>query len=383
MIVVIPAYEPDMKLIRLIEEIAATGDGIKVLLVNDGSAPQYDAIFDRAAALGCTVIGHRINRGKGFALKQGFDYVERYFPGHDVVCADCDGQHSVIDILRVAETVAAHPNAMVLGSRRFTGRVPLTSRFGNAVTRVVFARSTGQRLYDTQTGLRGYPGSMLAWLRTVQGERFEYELNVLLEAAEVGVTIRELPVETIYLEGNASSHFRPLVDSARVYAPLVKFSLSSLGAFGLDVALLVATRALTGNLLVSVVSARVVSSTFNFVTNRRLVFCRGHGRTAAECARRYFGLVVAIMTVNYSLMYALYERLGAGLLLAKLVTEAALFGASYQVQKRFVFRKRRPTPELAVSEPAAPAPAAAAAPAVDRESVGGGSWPSSRLVRRG
>ncbi|MEO5840377.1 MAG: bifunctional glycosyltransferase family 2/GtrA family protein [Acidimicrobiales bacterium] len=380
MIVLIPAYEPDTKLIRLLEDIVETGVGIDVLLVNDGSGPQYDALFDRSAALGCTVIGHRVNRGKGFALKQGFEYVAQHFAGHDVVCADCDGQHSVVDILRVASEVAAHRTAMVLGSRQFTGRVPVASRFGNAVTRVVFARSTGQRLYDTQTGLRGYPASMLSWLQTVRGERFEYELNVLLEAAEAGVTIQEFPVETIYLEGNASSHFRPLVDSARVYAPLVKFSLSSLSAFALDVVLLLVLKGLTGNLFAAVVGARVVSSVFNFVANRRLVFARAQ-RPLSACATRYVGLVAAVMTVNYTSMYGLYERLGAGLLPSKLVTEAGLFVASYEAQKRFVFARRSSAP--VVSGSAAPVrrvePERAAGPA----SVDGGSLPSARLARRG
>jgi glycosyltransferase involved in cell wall biosynthesis len=382
MIVLIPAYEPDMKLIRLLEDIADTGSGIEVVVVNDGSAPQYDEIFDRAAALGTVVIGHDVNRGKGFALKQGFDYVERNFPGHDVVCADCDGQHRVLDILRVAAEVAAHLNAMVLGSRQFTGRVPVASRFGNAVTRVVFARSTGQRLYDTQTGLRGYPASMLPWLRTVHGDRFEYELNVLLEAAEAGVTIQELPVDTIYLEGNASSHFRPLVDSARVYAPLVKFSMSSLSAFVIDVVLLFVMKGLTGSLLASVVTARVASSVFNFLTNRHLVFARGQGR-ASDCAPRYFALVAAIMMVNYASMYALYERLGAGLLPSKLLTEAALFITSYQVQKRFVFTKApAQSAAIAASESAGLVPAVEPVRAVGRASGDGGSLPSSRLARR-
>ena len=336
MIVLIPAYEPDMKLIRLLEVIVGTR-GIKVLLVNDGSGPEYDEIFDRATALGCTVIGHPVNRGKGYALKRGFEYVEQFFPGHDVVCADCDGQHAVVDILRVANNIAANRDVMVLGARQFTGRVPLANRLGNTVTRVLFARSTGQRLYDTQTGLRGYPASLLPWLQTVRGDRFEYELNVLLQAAEVGVTIQELPVETIYIEGNASSHFRPLVDSARVYAPLVKFSLSSIGAFAIDVVALLVASAITGNLLVSVVTARMVSSTFNFVANRRLVFADRQGRSSAACASRYFTLVAAIMAVNFGMMHVWYERLGVGLLSSKFLTEAALFAASYQIQKRFVF----------------------------------------------
>jgi putative flippase GtrA len=322
-------------------------------LVNDGSGPEYDSIFDRAAQLGCIVIGHPINRGKGFALKRGFEFIERFFSGCDVVCADCDGQHSVIDILRVAKAVAARPDTLVLGSRRFTGRVPMASRFGNAITRVVFARSTGQRLYDTQTGLRGYPASMLPWLQTVHGDRFEYELEVLLQAADKGVTIQELPVETIYIDGNASSHFRPVVDSARVYAPLVKFSLSSLSAFVVDLVLLLLAARLTGNLLVSVVAARVVSSTVNFVANRRLVFGPDE-RSSFGCASRYFALVAVVVWVNYAAMWVLYERLGVALLPAKLVTETALFVASYQAQKRLIFAGRAALPPAAERGSAGP-----------------------------
>ena len=85
MIVLIPAYEPDEKLVRLIENIVETHVGIDIVLVNDGSGSEYDVIFDKAAALGCMVIGHPVNRGKGFALTRGFEYIERFFPGCDVV----------------------------------------------------------------------------------------------------------------------------------------------------------------------------------------------------------------------------------------------------------------------------------------------------------
>ena len=351
MIVLIPSYEPDEKLVRLVRALHRADEGITVLLVNDGSGPEYDRIFDSAAALGSTVIGHRVNRGKGFALKRGFAYVEQHFPDQDVVCADCDGQHSVVDILRVAREVAAHPDQVVLGSRKFTGTVPVTSRFGNAATRIAFARSTGQRLYDTQTGLRGYPASLLAWLQTIDGDRFEYELNVLLQAAEAGLTIKELPIETIYLEGNASSHFRPLIDSARVYAPLVKFSLSSLTAFATDLGLLLAVKGLTDNLFVAVVSARLVSSTINFATNRHLVFGNRRGRSFGASAVRYFSLVGVIVCANYASMHFLYETIGLGLLASKLITEAALFTASYQLQKRLVFTPDEPRLHPRVAAP--------------------------------
>lgn len=340
MIVLIPAYEPDEKLVRLVATFTAERPDLHLLVVDDGSGPAYAAVFQRIATMGATVIGHETNRGKGYALKRGFAYARTWLPGHHVVCADCDGQHTVRDVLRVAAEVEARPGTIVLGSRQFTGRVPAASRVGNTATRVLFARATGVPVVDTQTGLRGYPASMLPWLQTIGGDRFDYELSVLLHATEAGMRIHETPIDTVYLDANASSHFRPLVDSARVYAPLVRFCASSLSAFGLDLAVLFVMMGATGNLLASVVTARVLSATWNFAVNRKIVF-RGHvGRSLAASARRYAALVVAVLVANYALLSTLHGPIGLPLLVAKLLTETLLFAAGYQAQKHLVFGRR-------------------------------------------
>jgi putative flippase GtrA len=339
MIVLIPSFEPGPTLVALVEALVADHDvndaALHVVVVNDGSGPAYDRYFRAIQSTECTVIEHHPNRGKGYALKAGFSFIRQRFPGHDVVCADSDGQHRVNDILHVGRAVAERANTMVLGSRAFSGEVPRKSRFGNTLTRMVFKVSTGRSIFDTQTGLRAYPASLLPWLLSIEGNRFEYETSVLLQATADGVVIEELPIETVYVEGNASTHFRPLVDSARVYAPLIKFSLSSLIAFAIDFALLVTLNSLTGNLLASVVLARAMSSTFNFMTNRHVVF--GRARSVSAAAARYFPLVVLIMLANYGLLAGLHRGLHMALAPAKLVTELLLFGASYVAQKRFVF----------------------------------------------
>jgi putative flippase GtrA len=355
-IVLIPAYEPDARLVDLVERVLAERPEMHLLIVDDGSGPAYAPIFDRCASLGCTVIGQAPNRGKGHALKQGFAYARTWFPGHDVVCADCDGQHQVHDIARVADEVRARRGTIVLGARRFTGAVPAASRIGNTATRVLFARATGVRICDTQTGLRGYAAATLPWLERVPGNRFEYELDVLLHATEAGMSIHDTPIDTVYLDANASSHFRPLVDSARVYAPLVTFVASSLVAFGVDVALLLGVMAATGDLLTSVVVARSVSSAVNFAANRRIVFRGRPGRSLRDAAVRYFALVAAVLVANYALLALLHGPLRQPLLVAKLGTEATVFGASYQLQKHLVFgrgRRHRPTPDEESSAPGA------------------------------
>ena len=69
--------------------------------------------------------------------------------------------------------------------------------------------STGERIPDTQTGLRGYPAAMIPWLRSVRGDRYEYELNLLLEARNAGYAICSVEIDTVYLNHNSGSHFRP------------------------------------------------------------------------------------------------------------------------------------------------------------------------------
>ena len=340
MILLIPSFEPNEQLVSLIGAMQSADRHLEIVIVNDGSSAPYAPIFQAIESATVTVIDHLANQGKGRALKTGFAHIAEHFPGDDVVCADSDGQHRVHDILRVGEALGGRSATIVLGARQLTGTAPLKSRFGNGLTRLLFRASTGQQVHDTQTGLRAYPASMLPWLQAIEGERFEYEMSVLLDATKAGFAVEEVVIDTVYLDGNASTHFRPLVDSARVYLPFVKFSLSSFAAFLIDIVLLFVFKTLVGQLLRAIVLARVVSSSANFVINRRLVF--GHDRHSswARSAARYFSLAACVLAANYGLLHLLYERWGIPLLPAKLLTEIGLFVAGFHVQRRFVFGRR-------------------------------------------
>lgn len=244
MTILIPSYEPDERLISLIHHLKEVSDD-SILVVDDGSGEEYRGIFDSAKQAGCTVLTHKMNQGKGCALKTGFDYVRQQGGSDGVVCADSDGQHLPEDILRLTKVVREHRNHIVLGSRQFTGKVPLRSRIGNSATRLVYSLATGKPIQDTQTGLRGYSSEMLDWLCQIPGNRFEYEMNMLLEAPHVGYDLVEVPIDTIYLDDNKSSHFRPLADSARVYFPFLKFCASSGFAAILDFILLFLLQGMT------------------------------------------------------------------------------------------------------------------------------------------
>ncbi|MGU3645835.1 glycosyltransferase [Microbacterium sp. C23T] len=359
MIVLVPAYEPGSRLEPVVTGLLSADPDVEVVVVDDGSGSVFAPVFAAVEAQGATVLHHEANLGKAAALRTGFDHAMAAHPGDDVVTADADGQHTVHDILRVAdalrEDAADGAPTLILGCRAFSGRVPLRSRAGNAVARGVFRLAAGWTLSDTQTGLRGIPSELLAWVRGQPGERFAYEQNVLLRCRRDGVATREVPIETVYLDGNASSHFRPIVDSLRIMLPLLLFAGSSLLAFVVDTVMLLALHALTGLLVPSIVAARVVSASVNFAVNRRVVFRAGsagspdgRGRMLRQ-AVRYGLLALALLASNIVWLDAL-TRYGVPLVVAKVATEAVLFVTSYGVQRTFVFGTQQPRAEL-VSRP--------------------------------
>ncbi|MGW5666617.1 glycosyltransferase family 2 protein [Micromonospora sp. NPDC003776] len=230
MIVLVPVYRPGKDLLRLLDDLAGAACGWHPVVVDDGSGPAADDVLDAARDRGATVLRRRVNRGKGVVLKTGFRYVAASHPGRDVVCVDADGQHRGGDVVRVVERMR-ETGALTLGVRRFDGDEPLRSRVGNGLTRDVFRLATGVPVRDTQTGLRAYPAGLLDWLGSVPGERFEYEMNVLLYATRAGHPIAEVPIATRYRADNSSSHFSALADSVRIYGALLRFAAGRLAGW--------------------------------------------------------------------------------------------------------------------------------------------------------
>jgi len=335
-IALIPAYEPDERLTVLAKEMAACG--FLVLIVDDGSGPAYRPVFE-AAGKTATVLTHEKNRGKGAAIKTGLTWIgENLAAPYTVVTMDADGQHLPGDSARVCAASEAEPDALILGGRRFEGKVPLRSRFGNGVTRWVFRLSTGAKVYDTQTGLRAFSDRLLPAMLEVKGERYEYEMNVLMQWAQESRPLRELPIQTVYFDDNRSSHFHALRDSARIYREILKFSASSLMSFVLDYGMFCLFSLLTGRVIFSNVAARLVSGSANYAVNRRLVFESRAG--VGKSLLQYALLAAGILAVNTMSLWLLVTTLGMNRYLAKILVEAVLFAASFLVQKRWIFRKK-------------------------------------------
>lgn len=347
MAVLIPSYEPTERLAAVVRGVRLLDPAMPVLVVDDGSGPSYASQFEAARAAGAEVLHLPRNRGKGAALKVGLYRLLATRPGQDVVTADSDGQHTPSDIVAVARATAGQ-SALVLGCRGFTGDVPPASRFGNAVSRWLFRLAAGFPVSDTQTGLRGIPSGLVGWASTIPGDRFEYEQNMLLRCSAAGVTVREVPIETVYFDHNSGTHFRPIADSVRVILPLLLFAGSSLASFVVDTVVFAALYGLTGWIAASIVGARLLSAGVNFVLNGAVVF-RSGGQLPRKVAG-YVLLAVGLLGASIAGTTGLVA-LGLPALAAKILTESALFLVSYQVQRRLIFTDREvPNPRKRYSE---------------------------------
>jgi glycosyltransferase involved in cell wall biosynthesis len=333
--VLIPVRHPEPILVDLACSLGAAGFGA-ILVVDDGSGSAGELVLRQLPSSGVVVLRHAVNLGKGRALKTGFNYLLVASSGLDaVITADADGQHTSSDILRVAQSLLTSNGRPVLGVRSFGGQVPLRSKFGNLLTRNIFAIVTGTRLTDTQTGLRGLPLSLLPQLITLAGERYEYEMTVLAHLCRGGARPVEVPIATVYLDGNRSSNFNPVWDSMRIYFVLVRFYFSAIFAACIDFAGFAAAFALTGNVLLSVVVGRL-SSLVNFALNRKFVF---QARSSIPVTLwRYYLLAVAVGGISYGSIVVLTTHLYWNIFVAKIAVDVPLSLVSFSVQRTFVFR---------------------------------------------
>lgn len=342
-IALIPAYEPDEGLIPFLQEIKE--NGFDIVVVNDGSSEDTKKIFEEANAYG-SVLVHPVNLGKGQALKTGLSFIKNDYPAECVIVTmDADGQHRVKDAVKIAEEAEAHPDALILGSRKFKGDVPLRSRFGNRITRLVYRLSTGLKVEDTQTGLRAFSYSMIPFMLEISGERYEYEMNVLLACSKNHVEIIEKEIDTVYLNDNASSHFDTIKDSFLIYREILRFSCASLISFCIDYGLFSMLAMLTSSLTsglslgISNICARIVSASVNYTLNRKLVF--NSDTDLAQSIFQYIILAGFILAGNTAVLTIFVNSFGMNRYAAKIMTEIIFFFVSWFIQHQYIFQKEQ------------------------------------------
>jgi len=336
-IVLIPAYKPDDQLTALTRALATRF--ARVLLIDDGSGDAFAKVFEEARACGAEVITHPRNMGKGAALKTGITHIRDNYPkALGIVTADADGQHLPEDIEKVSEAFLNTPGMMLIGGRRFEGKVPWKSMAGNTITRSVFFFTTKKLLYDTQTGLRVLPRAKWNQLINLPGDKYEYEMATLMRAGHMGLGWREIGIRSVYEKGNPTSHFDPVKDSMRIYKQILPFTASSLICAGVDIGLFaMLSYFLPAYLFLINTAARLVSSALNYALNRAWVF--GDRRAPGKSIVGYYALFVALLLANYAII-RLLMKWGISDLPAKILSNMALFIVSFAVQKLLLFRQK-------------------------------------------
>ena len=339
--VVVPACNPGEIVIEVVEKARAHADA--VVLVDDGCDAENRAHLERCARRpGVSLLAHARNRGKGAALVTGMGHcLDRIRAGDYILTMDSDGQHDPADIAGFRALLRERPNVhFALGERLDTGVMPMKSRIGNGVATALFRLQTGASIRDTQTGMRLLSAPFARRVcDEVRPGRYETEMDMLVLAVHSLPRIDSVPIRTIYLDGNAATRFRPLADSWRVLARLVRYTLVSVGSFVFDYLLFVLLSHVAGvPYLVANVAARVASAVANF-TGHKVFSFRSHGRTVSKAGRYVLAVALALSMASV-LLYVAVEHIGIASLIAKPLVDALVFLFNFAVLSRFVFRER-------------------------------------------
>ena len=219
--IVIPSYEPNFRLLDLVDNLNSFFKDANIIIVNDGTTDK--TIFDEVVKKkNVTLLTHEINLGKGCALKTAFRYIKDLNTKCIIATIDSDGQHLAKDINRCIKFYRSINDGLLLGSRLFEGDVPLKSKIGNNTSRYLIKACNNKYVYDSQTGLRVFNDSMLDFMLKVKGNRFEYEMNMIVEVIKQRITLTEMKIDTVYFDNNAKTHFRPIKDFLKICFSILK-----------------------------------------------------------------------------------------------------------------------------------------------------------------
>ena len=338
---VIPAYNPDENLLHVVDTMIAKNK-YKIFIIDDGSRTDTQYIFDAMKENGrdkyVTVLRHAVNMGKGAALKTVFNYILVTCPDlKGVVTLDSDGQHSVDDCLAILNELKKYENALVLGYRTFNKEIPLKSYIGNNISKFIYRIILGKSFKDTQTGLRGLSRSFMEICLSIKSNRFEFETEQLALSVNHSIDIIEIPIQTIYIENNKATSFRPLVDSFRIYFVLFRYGLSSIITALADflvfmIALSFGVKVFMANML-----ARTVSIGVQFTLLDKYVFY-----TNAKIINfiLFASYVYVMGIISASTQIAFIKDFHMHILSAKMIVEGILFFVNFSFLRLYIFKKK-------------------------------------------
>lgn len=227
---IVSAFRPTNELIVICENLLKNNCLDRVFVVDDGNLDNdSERVFKQLLTIdGLTILRHQQNKGQGAGVKTVINHIhDNNLSFKGLVLFDADGQHCFEDICRVIELIRSNDkDVVIMGSRRFNGKVPFRSMLGNSITRYLVRTLFGIKVYDSQSGLRGFGHGKIPELLRPISNRYEYvnELNLFTLRGD----FIELPVSTIYFGENSTSSFRPLLDSFFIYKMYFKYFFKSL-----------------------------------------------------------------------------------------------------------------------------------------------------------
>ena len=322
---IIPAYKPDEKLRTTVDGCVKTCENVRhLIVVDDGSGFEYEAVFKSVADIDARVevLHLGVNSGMGAAIKAGMQYALHAYPDvQGFVVFDADGQHHPEDVRRVVSSFleSQDSSAFVIGVREYHDpciKIPFRSRFGNRVTEAVFWFCTGVHLPDTQSGLRLYSRNIAERCTQIEKNRYEFQQEALILAVR-GARCIQVPIRTIYEDNNRRSHFRPILDSVRIYSVFLRFAMASTIGFIVDYLVFAMTFSLSDLMAPSLAVSCVCGYAADSLAHRFSVFCQG-GKVGA--ARRIL-LALVFFAVSYGGIFMLHSSLRMHPLISKLVVD--------------------------------------------------------------
>jgi glycosyltransferase involved in cell wall biosynthesis len=210
--VIIPTFNNASKIEEVINGVL---NHIKnIIVVNDGTTDNTEIILDKFKKI--VVVSYSKNKGKGYALKQGFKKALELGYNY-AITIDSDGQHSASEIPEFIKTCNNHKDALIIGARTtINGNVPRKNSFANKFSNFWVFIITGIKLIDTQSGFRLYPLNKMQNIKFVS-RRYEFELEVLAKASWRNIPIISIPISVFYPPNNERiTHFRPFIDFLRI-----------------------------------------------------------------------------------------------------------------------------------------------------------------------
>ncbi|RDU64798.1 GtrA family protein [Helicobacter sp. MIT 14-3879] len=196
----------------------------------------------------------------------------------------------------------------------------------------------GKKLKDTQSGLRAFTPSFARNILGILYNGYEFEMQMLISACNNNIKILQVPIKTIYIDNNSSSHFNPIFDSLSIYFVLFRHIGNSLLTALIDYVVFVIAFSLNFSLLVSMISGRIVAGSFNFIIGKRFVF-KTKSNLKFEIIS-YLILTIILMLISMQGIKLITHYSGINEIIIKPICELMIFAISFLIQRFFIFSSK-------------------------------------------